>query len=135
MNDTPHIIANRDIHKYSIEQFDRTIIYIASGALGISFAFIKDIIPQLNKAENLWELMVSWYSFTAVILASLICHYLSMKGTQWALMHEHLEDTAYNAGVAQRNKYIRVLNLGMIIGLFPGIIFLILFINTNIYGK
>ena len=41
------------------EKFDNAILTLSTGALGISLAFIKDIVP-LKIAQNLWLLKASW---------------------------------------------------------------------------
>lgn len=131
-NDT-HRSENKEILKYSIEQFDKSVVFIASGALGVSFAFIKDIIPGLQMAMDTWLLIFSWYLFAGVVFISLICHYRSMVGHKWAVDNSHLEDKPFNDMVNAKNRIIRILNLSMIIGLFLGSVLLITFIKINIH--
>lgn len=133
MNNDTHRNENIQTLKYSVEQFDKSITFIASGALGISFAFITDVIPDLKTASGIWLIMISWYLFTAVIFVSLICHYRSMVSHKWAVENTHLDDNSFNKELTARNKVIRWLNQSMIGGLFLAMLFLIIFINTNIY--
>lgn len=44
------------------EKFDNAILTLSTGALAISLAFIKDIVP-LKLAQNLWLLKASWWLF------------------------------------------------------------------------
>lgn len=62
----------------SSSQFDRQVLFIASGALGISLAFIKDIV-KLDVSTNKVLLMLSWIFFGAVILICILSHYTSLK--------------------------------------------------------
>ena len=63
-----HTKQQRELLKYSIEQFDKSVIYIASGSLAISFAFVKDIVSNLSVAENKNWLITSWIIFATVSL-------------------------------------------------------------------
>ena len=116
---------------YCIEQFDKNIVFIASGSLGISFAFIKDIV-NLSKATHINLLIYSWYIFSGVIFLSLLGHYISMQGHNWALANANLNDDDYNEGIKRRNLPIKILNIAMIIAIFIGALLLINFVNQNI---
>ena len=62
----------------SSSQFDKQLLFFASGALGLSFAFIKDIV-KLDVATHKCILITSWILFGAVIILSIISHYTSLK--------------------------------------------------------
>ena len=55
----------------STDSFDTNMLTLSSGALGISLAFIKDIVP-LGQAKWLPSLLISWVSFAVCILATVI---------------------------------------------------------------
>jgi hypothetical protein len=127
-----HIEALDKTARYSGEQFDKNIVFIASGALGVSFAFIKDIIPNFKDAEEKWTLISSWYIFAIVIFISLICHYLSTRAHNWALDNQNLDTTTFNNKIKYWNTPIHIMNLTMILGILIGALFLIYFIQKNI---
>ena len=115
--------------KYSNEQFDKNVLYIASGALGISFAFIEKIVNL--KVAHCKELLISsWYLFAGVIFISLIAHFVSIMVNRWAIANANHKN--YNRNTCVFNWCVRILNIFMIIGLFIGIILLIKFIYLNI---
>jgi len=118
--------------KYSTEQFDKNITLIASGALAISFAFIKDIVPNFNEVTHKQQLTGSWYIFSFVIFVSLVTHFISMLANTWAIRNNNLEDEDFNAGILKWNLPIRILNLLMIVAILIGAIMLVNFINNNI---
>lgn len=60
------------------QEFDRAILTLSAGALGLSLAFIKDIVP-LNKAIHLLLLFGSWVFFVASILLMLVSFVASQK--------------------------------------------------------
>ncbi|NOQ75417.1 MAG: hypothetical protein GQ574_25630 [Crocinitomix sp.] len=118
--------------RYSTEQFDKNILFIASGSLGISFAFIKDIVPDFSQATHKGTLIASWYIFAIVIFISLATHFISMQASTWAFKNEKLDDNLFNAKLRCWNIPIRILNISMIMGIFIGALFLIYFIHQNL---
>ncbi len=132
MSDDEHLKETYSTLKYSLGQFDKTIIFIASGALGISFAFIKDLVPDLKVALDKDSLTDSWYLFSGVIFISLICHFISMLANTWAIKHSDLKAEEFNKRIVKWNFWIRGINIIMIFGLFFGALFLISFIKKNI---
>ena len=120
-----------DALKYSNEQFDKNVLFIASGALGISFAFIDKVIPDLANAVKTNLLIGSWYFFAGVIFISLVAHFISILANRWAISHND-EDPNYQKCCDRWNFTLRTINVGMIIGLLFGIVWLIRFVNLNI---
>jgi hypothetical protein len=127
-----HLKQQREILKYSIEQFDKSVIYIASGSLAISFAFIKDIVTDFKCADSKWLLITSWIVFSSVIFISLIAHWISYMAHVWSIENDELEYEEYLKISKKWNFSIRSMNLSTIIGIFVGAVFLIIFINKNI---
>ena len=58
---------------YAEEQYDRLIVYLASGALVLTVGFVKDIV-DLEKITNFFPLYLSWSCFVASLLIILISH-------------------------------------------------------------
>ncbi|MFW5804746.1 MAG: hypothetical protein ACOCWG_05905 [bacterium] len=121
-----------NVVKYSTEQFDKNILFIASGGLGVSFAFIKDIVPNLETAVHKCNLISSWYLFAGVIFISLVNHNISMLMGAWARKNSFLKDDEFNNKITKKNWIIRILNWVTIVGILIGAILLIRFINANI---
>lgn len=117
---------------YGNEQFDKNVLFISSGALGISFGFIEKIVPNLVDANCKSYLIDSWYCFAGVIFLSLVAHFISILANRWAIINDNMEDGIYNKIFWRWNFIIRLFNVVMIIGLFIGIILLIIFVNRNI---
>jgi hypothetical protein len=117
---------------YGNVQFDKSVLYIASGALGVSFGFIEKIIPSLADAANKTYLIVSWYCFAGVIFLSLVAHFISMMAIRWAIVNDDADAFIYNKISRNWNYLIRILNIVMITGLLLGIILLIKFVNINL---
>ncbi len=132
MGEDDKIKPVNDALKYSTEQFDKNILFIASGALGVSFAFIKDIVPDLGKAHCKNYLIISWVIFAGVIFVSLLTHFIAMLANRWAIKNNKLDDDIFNNKIENWNIPIRILNFLTIIAILVGAIYLIYFINHNI---
>lgn len=115
---------------YSNEQFDKHVLFIASGAFGVSFAFIENIIPNLNEATHTDYLIGAWYVYALVIFISLVSHFLSSQSISWSIRNYGAKK--WEKGFKRWNWLTRSLNILMISGLFYGTILLINFINKNI---
>lgn len=116
---------------YSNEQFDKNVLFIASGSLGVSFAFIEKIVPDLAKANEKVYLISSWYFFAGVIFVCLISHFISSLSLRWSVVN-HGNNDKFAKGSKRWNFIIRTLNIIMILGLLTGTVLLINFINKNI---
>jgi hypothetical protein len=125
-----HIEALYKALSYSGEQFDKSVLFIASGALGISFAFIDKLIPDLKNATSKDCLFNAWYCFVGVIFISLVSHFISTLSMRWSI--KHYEEDGWSEGMSNWNRSIRILNFIMMIGLSAGALLLIYFIKQNI---
>lgn len=112
----------------SSSQFDKQVLFLASGALGLSFAFIKDIV-KLAEATNKWLLISSWSLFGAVILLSIISHYTSLKAINKRI---HNLNARQDKGSKKLNSFTKGFNILMIVFLAFGLISLTVFVAINI---
>src|SRR5690349_7897798 len=58
--------------------FDTTVITLSGGALGLSFAFIKDFVP-LGAACHVWLLLGAWLSWAVGISVILTSHLIAAR--------------------------------------------------------
>lgn len=78
--------ARQDLLKRSLsnsESYDKAILSLSSALLGVSLAFIKDVVP-LHEARHPWLLIFSWYAFGFAIISTLI----SFRVSQLAINRE-----------------------------------------------
>lgn len=116
-----------DDFKYSIDKFDSQALFISSGALGLSLAFVKDLVP-FNKAIFTWIFLVALWSFVLAIIIGFIAHYRSSKAIarQIELVDsDKLEESNVDNSIHRINKLL----IGII---FLGIFTLVLFVTINI---
>src|SRR5215470_16827748 len=58
-----------DLHEKATDSFDRAVMTLAGGALGISLAFVHDVAP---KPRHTWVMGVSWLLFALSLLLTLL---------------------------------------------------------------
>jgi hypothetical protein len=109
MSDNDFTTQQYDALKYSNEQFDKNILFIASCALGISFAFIEKLIPDLENAVKTYLLITSWYFFAGVIFISLFAHFISVLANRWAIKNNN--EPNYDMGCSRWNFTISTINI------------------------
>ena len=112
----------------SSAQFDKQVLFIASGALGVSLAFIKDIV-KLEIATNKPLLLLAWISFGTVILICILSHYTSLKAINFKIEHVHQKTDKTSK---RFDFFTKLFNILMIVILAAGLILLNVFIGINI---
>jgi hypothetical protein len=70
----------------STDSYDQSLLTLSSGGLGLSIAFIKDIVP-LQHATWLVLLYASWVTFGMCILTTVVSFQIAIKAQR-----EHLEN-------------------------------------------
>lgn len=123
---------------YGSQEFDKSIRYIASGALGVSFAFIEKIVKLDSHTLHKELLYHSWYLFAIVIFASMIAYYVIQEINRWAIEH-HVDDTdekeiriSYEKKANNLNWLMRIINYSMVLMLIIGLFNLIGFVEWNL---
>jgi|SRR5690554_675202 len=117
-----------ETYKESSKQFDRNVLYIASGALVLSLNFITEIIDFDNVICK-YLLLISWSLFVFVIVISLLSHYVSMKAINQKM--KTIEDDNDSTSLLL-NRLVSILNLIMLIFLPLAIFLLIIFTFLNL---
>ncbi|MCG8411523.1 MAG: hypothetical protein MI739_09590 [Bacteroidales bacterium] len=114
--------------RYGIEKFDTQALYLSSGALAISLAFLKDIVP-INEAVCLILYYIALILFGLTILIGFVAHYISSR--QIMARIKKIEKNDFNV---QDNDWIGLINKTIIATLVIGIGLLITFtvINMNV---
>ncbi|MBS1651632.1 MAG: hypothetical protein JSU07_06435 [Bacteroidetes bacterium] len=116
----------------SVVTLDKNILYISSGALGISITFLKDFI-DFNNIKCLWVLATSWLLLTTTILLSLIMHKLSIKLINHLIVYSYQLTDGEDKKAKKMRANAERLNSFAIWTLISGIILLVLFVLINLY--
>ena len=112
----------------SSSQFDKQVLFLAAGALGLSFAFIKDIV-KLSAAMHKELLIISWSLLSIVILVNIISHYTSLRAINKRI--ENLLSTDDPDSI-KLNFLTKIFNIFMIVAIAIALALLIIFVGINI---
>lgn len=123
--------AINKIKDKSEDDFEKHIIYIASGALAISFSFIERLVP-LDKSISKWMLIFSWILFALTLVINLLSHYYCKHLAEKSIDEIDDNDPNIITNITKRNKRIDAINYFSITTLFAGLLFLIFFVSVNI---
>ena len=120
-----------DSEKDAQDNYDKTILSLSSGALGISFAFIKDIVGT-DPISNPSLLILAWICWVISMTSVLYSFYVSNRAFRKAI------DQAYKGHIFDEHpggvfeKITNVLNVLSGSLFVVGLILIIIFVNYNI---
>lgn len=125
--------AFQRVKEKSEDDFEKYITYISAGGLGLSLTFIEKVVP-FEKSISLWTLVFAWALLALTLLVNLLSHFYSKK-----LLDKSIDDIDNDVPdliekINSRNKKIDNVNIGTIISLTFGIVFLISFVSLNAYN-
>jgi hypothetical protein len=115
----------------SQDDFDKTLIALSSGSLGISFAFVKDIIGTKQMTHS-YYLLYAWTFWGLSLACILISFYFSHQSLRYVIRQID-NKRIYNqkpGGVFSTITFI--LNIGSGISFIVGLILLIIFAFYNL---
>jgi uncharacterized membrane protein YgcG len=120
------------------EKFDNAVLTLSTGALGLSLAFIKDIVP-VKMAIYLWVLKTSWCFFGLSIVLTLLSFFVSQFAINKQL--EYAEEYYLN----KKEEYLKrknhfaimtnYINYSSCLLFVAAIVFTVIFVSSNIGGQ
>ena len=111
----------------SQEQYDKTLLTLSTGALGLSFAFIIDIV-NISSATNINYLTGSWICLTLSILCILIS-FLSAKHALDKAIEAEDSGEVYESSIDRLTSILNWMSAAFFVN---GLIFLTVFIKLNL---
>jgi hypothetical protein len=119
-----------EAHQKAYEDFDKTVLLLSGGALGVSITFVKDIIGPgmlLGKRALLW----SWGCWVASLLMVLLSYYFSQLTLSRAIAELDAGLNPQRPGGVYR-KFTLLLNALSGLLFFVGLILFIIFVSKNL---
>lgn len=116
------------------DNFDKSIITLASFSLALSLSFLKDFLP-IDRAEVAWMLYGSWVLFTASIFSTLASFFVSNR----VLAESAIAYKAYFGpqqlpfdGTVSSSKWLSFLGYSAASCFFVALVFSSLFVGMNL---
>ena len=121
------------LKQQSQESYDKTVLSLSAGALGVSFAFVKDIVGSWPAQKPSW-LFIAWVCWGLSVTAVLFSFLCSQKALRKAIKQvDNGEiDRIKLGGVL--NQVTIILNSTAGIAFLLGVISMIIFISYNMKG-
>ena len=130
-----HLREYRDlliaVEQKAQEDYDKTILSLSGGALGVSFAFVKDIVGSQPISQS-WTLLASWIAWGTSVACVLGSFYASQRALRRAIKQVD-EDKIYNQspGGFYSSLTASLNALGGILFLV-GVVFIVIFVAHNL---
>ena len=120
------------------ENYDKAILTLSSAGLAISLTFLKTIVP-ISSAQYMVLMKISWWSFLASIILSLVAYIVSNAAITREMERAEKYYLEQNESVFSKPNIFSVINnwLNKIIGLFfsCAVIMLVVFFTLNVQNK
>ncbi|MFN8402458.1 MAG: hypothetical protein U0V48_02735 [Anaerolineales bacterium] len=114
------------------DDFDKTILSLSSGALGVSFIFLNDIIGDVPTCTSL--LMTAWVSWALSSTSVLISFYVSHKALRHAINQVDSKKIREEHPGSWYDRFTEFLNWFSLALFVIGLFSMIWFIKLNLEG-
>lgn len=119
-------------YDYATTEFDKSLTFISSGILAVSFAFIEKIVP-LAKAINKDTLVDGWYLLGYAIVLSCVAHLINIFLLRLTITYYKPQDDVCQKRIRTfGDLFIQLLNIITLILILIGSLKIISFVKTNI---
>jgi len=119
------------LHADSQASYDKTVVTLSGGALGLSFAFVRDFVAETGPASEVF-LLLAWVTWGASLTAMLFSHLTST----WALrrtLSQIDSDEVYDGPIGGRMaQFTQFLNVFGGVAFLAGVAFLLIFVRANL---
>lgn len=115
------------------EDYDKTLVSLSGGALGISFIFLKDIVGLVNVNQK-YLLFISWLCWGISIMLVLFSFFTSILALRKAIAQcdSQEEEPIKELAGGVFAKVTNVLNISGGILFFVGILLIAIFFSSNL---
>ena len=115
----------------SIRSFDKSLITLSAGALGLSLTFVKEIVGPANveSTQTLVIAWICWIASLAMTLFSFYCSHLALRKTM-----EQIDNGTINSQSPGGRWTVITNGLNALSGVafLGGVVFIVIFVSINI---
>ncbi len=120
----------------SEDDFEKNLIFLSSGALGLTLIFIEKIVPPKDSI-CLYFLILGWVLLAITLAINLISHLISKKYLQKSqrdydeYVNETIDFDKLDEKLSKRNKKMDCINWISVIIFISGILSIVLYTSLN----
>lgn len=118
----------QELENKAQDEYDKTVIMLSTGALGLSFTFLKDIV-NLKEAHSMYLMMGAWICWAISSSSVLYSFYSSRQALRQAI--EDI-DNEIERDSNHFDRLTGLFNLWSGSFFISGLFFMIAFVKTNI---
>jgi NADH:ubiquinone oxidoreductase subunit 2 (subunit N) len=119
-------------YDYCTTEFDKSLTYVSSGILAVSFAFIEKIVP-LKSAVSKGYLITGWYLLGIAIFLSVVAHYVNIILLRKIISRRNAQTEMERKKMENRSEVmIQIFNVLTLVLIAIGSWLIISFIKINI---
>ena len=126
-----HLVA---AEQKSQEDFDKTVLSLSGGALGISFVFLKDVVGS-NPIEAPGYLIASWIAWGASAMAVLASYFMSHLALRRAIVQVDMGTIFQQKAGGGFRTATAILNAAGALLFMLGVCTIALFVSANLKTK
>jgi hypothetical protein len=111
--------------------YDKAVITLSGGALGLSLAFVKDIVPPAEAVARNY-LLASWLSWTASLSFLLVAYYVGQMTYRFRInrLAKRQEPESDTIAIFTRSTYWLSAFAGL--SFLAGVLFIVSFVYKNL---
>jgi len=121
--------------------FDKAILTLSSGALALSFVFVKDIVP-ITISKNDWLLYASWIFFILALVVNITGYMFALRGfrNHWRMalqVFRHRTESGERLQLAMESHRDALYRFNALQGLcfIAGVVTFAAYVMTNFYSE
>lgn len=111
-------------------EFDKSLLALSGGGLGITIAFLKDVVGTKPPIGSGW-LLAAWICWALSLTSILFSHLTSSKASRKALEATDLRTIYLTMGASPWSIATRILNILAAVAFVGGVISLLRFVFLN----
>jgi len=120
--------------KSSVEEYDKAVMTLSGGAIGLSFAFLKEIGGSWTLVHTCF-LLGAWVLWGLSISSVLFSHYCSHRAMRRALIDLNRNELNYERPGRCWDSAINILNPVGGALFFLGLMSLLVFVDCNVHSR
>jgi heme exporter protein D len=113
------------------EDYDKCVLTLSGGALGISFAFIKDIVGTSSLAHP-WALAIAWLAWALSILCVLLSYFASQQALRKAIQQVDRKEIRQARPGGAFDRVTAGLNVAGGVLFFAGVVSMLCFVKQSL---